>query len=80
VEQRTAEVPSDDGMPVVADGESVEVSTHCNHQALQHMKNNKVHSQGNQEERSSSPAPVAIISRTRLKKNTPGETQRIFWQ
>lgn len=31
--QRTAEVPSDDGMPAVADGESGEVSTHCNHQA-----------------------------------------------
>lgn len=73
MERRTAEVPSDDGMPAVADGESGEVSTHCNHQALQNMKlNNQVHSQGNQEKRSSSCAPVAINSHTRL--TTHGET------
>jgi len=82
VEQRTAEVPSDDGMPAVADGESGEVSTHCNHRALQNIKvNNQFHSQGNQEKRNFSRAPVAIINCTRLKKrNTQGETQIIFWQ
>lgn len=59
MEQRTAEVPSDDGMPAVADGESGEVSTHCNHQALQNMKvDNQFHSQGNQEKMNSSRAPV----------------------
>lgn len=36
--QRTAGVPSDGGMPAAADGETEEVGTHCNHQALQTMK------------------------------------------
>ena len=76
MEQRTAEVPSDGGTPAVADGETGEVGTHCNHQALQTMKvNNQVNSQGNREKRGSICAPVAIISCMRLKKRKiHGET------
>lgn len=63
MEQRTAGVPSDGGMPAVADGETGEAGNHCNHQALQNMKvNNQVHSQGNQEKRSFICAPVAIVT------------------